>query len=304
VEDRAMSSVLFDTPGPKAIVRYRWIGAATVLVVAGILAFVVFRFIETGQFTASKWKLFTFPRVWEQILQATGATLSAFAVAAVCSVVLGLVLAIGRLSDHKVINVPFTIFIEFFRAVPVLILMMLMYYGLPPLGFTFVTPFVAVAIALTLYNGAVFSEIFRAGIESLPKGQGEAAYAIGLRKSAVLRLILFPQAIRAMLPVIIAQLVVALKDTALGFLITYQELLYLAKQFGSQALYGSPIIPSIIVMGSIYIVLCLILSGVAKIVEVRTRRSPRTPKEQAVTEDTTTKILGIQAGNQSSGASI
>lgn len=299
-----MSSVLFDTPGPKAIVRYRWIGVATVLVVAGILAFVVFRFIETGQFTASKWKLFTFPRVWEQILQATGATLSAFAVAAVCSVVLGLVLAIGRLSDHKVINVPFTIFIEFFRAVPVLILMMLMYYGLPPLGFTFVTPFVAVAIALTLYNGAVFSEIFRAGIESLPKGQGEAAYAIGLRKSAVLRLILFPQAIRAMLPVIIAQLVVALKDTALGFLITYQELLYLAKQFGSQALYGSPIIPSILVMGSIYIVLCLILSGVAKIVEVRTRRSPRTPKEQAVTEDTTTKILGIQAGNQSSGASI
>ncbi|CAH0206668.1 amino acid ABC transporter permease [Plantibacter sp. VKM Ac-2885] len=299
-----MSSVLFDTPGPKAIVRYRWIGAATVLVVAGILAFVVFRFIETGQFTASKWKLFTFPRVWEQILQATGATLSAFAVAAVCSVVLGLVLAIGRLSDHKIISVPFTIFIEFFRAVPVLILMMLMYYGLPPLGFTFVTPFVAVAIALTLYNGAVFSEIFRAGIESLPKGQGEAAYAIGLRKSAVLRLILFPQAIRAMLPVIIAQLVVALKDTALGFLITYQELLYLAKQFGSQALYGSPIIPSIIVMGSIYIVLCLILSGVAKIVEVRTRRSPRTPKEQAVTEDTTTKILGIQAGNQSSGASI
>ncbi|ROR82134.1 amino acid ABC transporter membrane protein 2, PAAT family [Plantibacter flavus] len=299
-----MSSVLFDTPGPKAIVRYRWIGAATVLVVAGILAFVVFRFIETGQFTASKWKLFTFPRVWEQILQATGATLSAFAVAAVCSVVLGLILAIGRLSDHKIISVPFTIFIEFFRAVPVLILMMLMYYGLPPLGFTFVTPFVAVAIALTLYNGAVFSEIFRAGIESLPKGQGEAAYAIGLRKSAVLRLILFPQAIRAMLPVIIAQLVVALKDTALGFLITYQELLYLAKQFGSQALYGSPIIPSIIVMGSIYIVLCLILSGVAKIVEVRTRRSPRTPKEQAVTEDTTTKILGIQAGNQSSGASI
>ncbi|MGK9148552.1 amino acid ABC transporter permease [Plantibacter flavus] len=293
-----MSSVLFDTPGPKAIVRYRWIGVATVIVVAGILAFIVFRFIETGQFSAAKWKLFTFPRVWEQILQATGATLSAFAVAAVCSVVLGLVLAVGRLSDHRIISVPFTIFIEFFRAVPVLILMMLMYYGLPPLGLTFVTPFVAVAVALTLYNGAVFSEIFRAGIESLPKGQGEAAYAIGLRKSAVLRLILFPQAIRAMLPVIIAQLVVALKDTALGFLITYQELLYLAKQFGSQALYGSPIIPSIIVMGSIYIVLCLILSGIAKIVEVRTRRSPRSPKEQALPEVTTTQILGVQSGTQ------
>lgn len=299
-----MSSVLFDTPGPKAIVRYRWIGAATVLIVAGILAFIVYRFIETGQFTEAKWKLFTFPRVWEQILQATGATLSAFAVAAVCSIVLGLILAIGRLSDHKIISVPFTIFIEFFRAVPVLILMMLMYYGLPPLGFSFVTPFISVVVALTLYNGAVFSEIFRAGIESLPKGQGEAAYAIGLRKSGVMRLILFPQAIRAMLPVIIAQLVVALKDTALGFLITYQELLYLAKQFGSQALYGSPIIPSILVMGSIYIVLCLILSGVAKIVEVRTRRSPRSPKEQAIPEVTTTQILGVQSGNQSSGVNL
>jgi len=299
VEDRAMSSVLFDTPGPKAVVRYRWIGAATVVVVAAILAFIIYRFIETGQFTEAKWKLFTFPRVWEQILQATGATLSAFAVAAVCSIVLGLVLAIGRLSDHRWVSVPFTIFIEFFRAVPVLILMMLMYYGLPPLGFSFVTPFVSVVVALTLYNGAVFSEIFRAGIESLPKGQGEAAYAIGLRKSGVMRLILFPQAIRAMLPVIIAQLVVALKDTALGFLITYQELLYLAKQFGSQALYGSPIIPSIIVMGSIYIVLCLILSGVAKIVEVRTRRSPRSPKEEVAPEVTTTQLLGVQYGDQS-----
>lgn len=294
-----MSSVLFDTPGPKAVVRYRWIGAATVVVVAAILAFIIYRFIETGQFTEAKWKLFTFPRVWEQILQATGATLSAFAVAAVCSIVLGLVLAIGRLSDHRWVSVPFTIFIEFFRAVPVLILMMLMYYGLPPLGFSFVTPFVSVVVALTLYNGAVFSEIFRAGIESLPKGQGEAAYAIGLRKSGVMRLILFPQAIRAMLPVIIAQLVVALKDTALGFLITYQELLYLAKQFGSQALYGSPIIPSIIVMGSIYIVLCLILSGVAKIVEVRTRRSPRSPKEEVAPEVTTTQLLGVQYGDQS-----
>ncbi|MGG7464351.1 amino acid ABC transporter permease [Plantibacter sp. YIM 135347] len=285
-----MSSVLFDTPGPKAVVRYRWIGLATVVIVVAIFAFIVYRFIETGQFTASKWKLFTFPRVWEQILQATGATLSAFAVAAVLSLVLGLVLAIGRLSDHKIVSVPFTIFIEFFRAVPVLILMMLMYYGLPPLGVK-VTPFIAVVVGLTLYNAAVFSEIFRAGIESLPRGQKEAGYAIGLRKSGVMRIILFPQAIRAMMPVIIAQLVVTLKDTALGFLITYQELLYLAKQFGSQALYGSPIIPSIIVMGSIYIVLCLILSGIAKWVEIRTRRSPRV---RGARLDTTLEVTDTQ----------
>lgn len=286
-----MSSVLFDLPGPRAVIRNRWIGLVTILVVAGIVTFIVVRFAQAGQFSAAKWKIFTFPRVWEQIGIAAGATLGAFACAAVLSLVLGLLLAIGRLSEHRVISVPVTIFIEFFRAVPVLILMMIMYYGLRPLGLTFINPFVAVVAALTLYNAAVHSEIFRAGIESLPKGQKEAGYAIGLRKSGVMRLILFPQGIRAMLPVIIAQLVVTLKDTALGFLITYQELLYMAKQLGSQALYGSPIIPSILVIGAIYVGLCLILSGIAKWVEVRTRRSSRV---RGARLDTTREITDTQ----------
>lgn len=94
--------------------------------------------------------------------------------------------------------------------------MMIMYYGLPPLGVDFMTPFLAVVIGLALYNGSVLAEVFRSGVESLPTGQREAGYAIGLRKSQVLSIILMPQAIRAMLPVIISQLVVILKDTALA----------------------------------------------------------------------------------------
>ena len=85
-------------------------------------------------------------------------------------------------------------------------------------------------IALIVYNGSVLAEVLRAGVESLPRGQREAGYAIGLRKAGVMRLILLPQAIRAMMPVIISQLVVTLKDTALGFIITYPELLYLRPQ--------------------------------------------------------------------------
>ena len=266
-----MSSVLYDTPGPRAIRRNRILGVVTVLVVAAVLAFVVYRLFETGQFESKKWELFTLPLVHQNMFNALLNTLQAFAYAAVLSLILGLVLSLGRMSVHKWVKYPATAFIELFRAVPLLILMFILYYGLPPLGVEGITPFIAVVTGLTLYNGSVLAEVFRAGVEGLPIGQAESGYAIGLRKSQVMRIILLPQAVRNMLPVIISQLVVVLKDTALGFLITYQELLFLAKFYGSQGQYGSPIIPSAIVFGTIYILLCLALAGVAKLVELRLR---------------------------------
>jgi glutamate transport system permease protein len=286
MEGGPMSSVLYDVPGPRAIRRNRILAVLTAVVVAAALAFIVYRFIASGQFTADKWEIFTFPLVHQRILEATLTTLSAFGVAAIASLMLGLLLSIGRLSNHAVIRIPVMLFTELFRAVPVLILMMIMYYGLPPLGVDFMTPFLAVVIALTLYNGSVLAEVFRAGVESLPKGQTEAGYAIGMRKSAVMAVIQYPQAIRAMMPVIISQLVVVLKDTALGFIVTFQELLFLAKFYGGQAQYGSPIIPSTIVFGTIYILLCLALSGVAKWVEVRSRRNPRISKVAEAAQST------------------
>ncbi|MBG9886160.1 amino acid ABC transporter permease, partial [Bacillus toyonensis] len=223
-----MTSVLYDVPGPKAILRNRILGAVTVLIVLAGLGFVGYRFWVTGQFDASRWYVFTFSNVWMQILKALGNTLGAFALAAVLSLALGFLLAIGRLSDHAWVRVPVTVVTEFFRAVPVLVLMMLLFYGLPVVGMK-MDPYWAVVLALMVYNGSVLAEVLRAGIEALPRGQKEAGFAIGLRKSGVMRLILLPQAIRAMLPVIVAQLVVTMKDTALGFIITYPELLYYAK---------------------------------------------------------------------------
>ncbi|PCE16067.1 amino acid ABC transporter permease [Microbacterium sp. SZ1] len=267
-----MTSVLYDVPGPKAILRNRLLGVATVVVILALLGFIVWRFAVSGQFDASRWYVFTFSAVWTQIFGALGRTLAAFALAGVLSLVVGFVLAIGRLSDHAWIRVPVTVITEVFRAVPVLVLMMLLYYGLPTVGVK-MEPYWAVVIALMVYNGSVLAEVIRAGVESLPRGQKEAGYAIGLRKSGVMRLILLPQAIRAMLPVIVAQLVVTLKDTALGFIITYPELLYFAKQLTSQQ--GRPVLQSAFVIGGIYIVMCLILSGIARWLEIRTRRSPK-----------------------------
>ncbi|WP_166981638.1 amino acid ABC transporter permease [Paramicrobacterium fandaimingii] len=293
-----MSTVLYDAPGPRARVRNRILAVITTLIVLGILGFIVYRFIISGQFTAQKWELFRYTAVWRAIGGATLTTLSAFAVAAVGSLLLGFILSVGRMSVHAWIRVPVTVFTEIFRAIPVLILMLIMYYGLPPLGFDFITPYIAVVTGLILYNGSVLAEVFRSGVESLPGGQSEAGYAIGMRKTAVMSIILYPQAIRAMMPVIISQLVVVLKDTALGFIITFQELLYLAKFYGSQVTYDSPIIPSTIIFGSIYIGLCLLLAGVAKWVELRSRSSKKLPRDPGASESLAaaeTKAIAMQS---------
>jgi len=267
-----MSSVLFDVPGPRAVARNRLIGVATVLVVLAVLGWVVWRLFATGQFSAEKWNIFTFSAVWIRFGEGLLATLAAFAVAGVGSLALGFLLGIGRLSEHAWVREPVRWIIEVLRAVPVLILMMLLYYGLPVIGVK-MPPYWAVVIALIVYNGSVLAEVLRAGIESLPRGQKEAGYAIGLRKTGVMYFILIPQAVRAMMPVIIAQLVVALKDTALGFIITYQELLYVINQIGNQAPYGSPLIPAAIVGGSMYVAVCLLLSYIAY--RLQKRAKPR-----------------------------
>jgi glutamate transport system permease protein len=293
MEGGAMTSVLYDVPGPRAIARNRILGVITVLVVAAIVGFFVWRLAVTGQFSAEKWAAFTYTNVWLQIGFATLRTLAAFAVAGIGALILGFALAIGRMSEHRWVRTPVTAIVEFLRAVPVLIFMFLLYYGLPVLGVK-MAPYWAVVIALVLYNGSVLAEVIRAGVESLPRGQKEAGYAIGLRKSGVMRLVLLPQAIRAMLPVIIAQLVVTLKDTALGFIITYPELLFYARYLGSQSQLDSPIVPATIVIGSIYIGLCLILSLIANQVEKRMRRSPKVTRDPRQKDGTDTQLIVAQ----------
>ncbi|SFW90205.1 amino acid ABC transporter permease [Amycolatopsis australiensis] len=269
-----MSNVLFDVPGPKARLRYRTYAVIGTVVVLAFIAYIGWRFYDSGQFTARKWEWLQYAQVQRDLLNAVLSTLQAFAVAAVLALVFGAIFAAGRLSDHAWIRGIAGFVVEFFRAIPALILMFLFYFGLPTVGVP-MTPFLGVVFGLTLYNGSVLAEVFRAGIQSLPKGQSEAAYALGMRKTQVMFLVLLPQAIRAMLPTIISQLVVLLKDTALGFIITFQELLYYARYIGSQGAFGRPIVPSTIVATAIYVVMCLLLTALATYLERRNRRNKK-----------------------------
>jgi glutamate transport system permease protein len=264
------ASALFDLPGPKARLRYRLYAVIGTVLIAGAIAYVVYRFIDAGQFDGKLWEWLEYQQIQTDLLAALGNTLTAFALAALLSLVFGAIFAAGRLSDHAVIRVPSMLIVELFRAIPAVILMFIFHYGIQ-LG----DPFNSVVLALMFYNGSVLAEVFRAGILSLPRGQSEAAYAVGMRKTQVMMLVLLPQALRAMLPAIVSQLVVVLKDTALGFLITYEELLYYARNLGGVAQFGRPLIPVTIVVAAMYITMCLLLAWLANYLSKRERKSKK-----------------------------
>ncbi|MEU3351260.1 amino acid ABC transporter permease [Streptomyces sp. NPDC037389] len=264
-------SVLYDVPGPRTRARNRLYGALSTVAIAGLIGFVIYRLDATGQFQAGLWDDYEYTETQQRIVDGLLTTLKTFAVAAVLSLALGTVLATARLSDHRPVRWAATAVVEFFRAMPLLIMIFLLYAAV----FTS-EPMWALVIGLTLYNGSVQAEIFRSGINAVPRGQSEAAYAIGLRKTQVMTSVLVPQAVRSMLPSIISQLVVTLKDTSLGFIILYEELLFVGKAFAQQTPPVNGVyafIPMVIVFGSIYILLCLALSSVATWVERRTQRS-------------------------------
>ncbi|QZT64388.1 amino acid ABC transporter permease [Mycolicibacterium austroafricanum] len=270
-------SVLFDVPGPRARLRNHAVSAVTVVVVL-LVAWVVYARLDSrGQLTAAKWEPFLTADLWRTyVLPGIEGTLTAAAVSIVLALALGLVLGVGRLSTHTAIRWTSSVFVEFFRAVPVLIMMIFAYFLY---AFYDVFPSKHLALAgvitgLTLYNGAVIAEIVRAGVHALPRGQAEAASALGLTWGQTMRSILLPQAITSMLPVLISQLVVVLKDTALGYQITFVEMVRQGTVIGSA--YGN-YIPALIVIALLMIALNFTLSWLATRLERRMRRSRKGP---------------------------
>ena len=252
-------NVLFDAPGPKTVARHRIYTVLAALALVGVLAFVVWRLYENGQFEYELWEPFVTPAYIEALLvDGLLVTLQMAFSAVLLAVIFGVVFGVGKLSDHAWIRWPCWAVVEFFRAVPVLLLMILVWfsYGIARES----SSYWAVVIALMLYNGAVLAEVFRAGLLAVPRGQAEAAYAVGMRKTQVMNVILLPQAVKIMLPAIISQMVVALKDTSLGYavaapgLTAVGDLIY--GQFQNQ-------VPTAMVLAVIYISVNLVLTAIA-----------------------------------------
>ena len=259
-----MSNVLFDAPGPTAVRRHRVIAVATVVGLLAVAAAVIWKLAVEDQFTADRWEPFVTPAIIEFLLEGLLYTLLAAAVAIIVALVFGVVFGIGKLSDHSLLRWPSWTVVEFFRAVPLLMLILFLWtlHGLPT-GTEALLPLIE---GLILYNGSVLAEVFRAGILAVPKGQAEAAFAVGMRKNQVMRIIQLPQAVKIMLPAIISQCIVALKDTSLGYYIGAVVLTSQGKQIW--VAFQNKLAVAI-VLAAVYITLNLLLDQLGRWVERR-----------------------------------
>jgi glutamate transport system permease protein len=257
-------SVLFDAPGPRTIARHRIYTLVTIVALLGFIAFTVYKLDEKGQLEYDLWEPFFTPD-YLRVLFVDGLlkTLQMAFGAIVLAVFFGLLFGVGKVSDRGWIRWPSWLVVEFFRAVPVLLLMVFVFYLLA-VGDGPLSSLWCVIIALTLYNGSVLAEVFRAGINAVPQGQVEAAYALGMRKTQVMITIQLPQAVKIMLPALVSQCVVALKDTSLGYYILAPGLTAVGKQ-----IYGEfhNQVPTALVVTAIYVTVNLILTGIATLLQ-------------------------------------
>ena len=263
-------NVLFDAPGPRARMRHRLYSLLFLVLVAALLYWIYRKFDEAGQFEPELWERLTSSGVSEELLDGLRFTLQAAGIAIVTSVIFGFFVATARLSDHRWISRPAVAIVEFFRAIPLLLLLIFLFVFIQQQAdFERQTnALVALVAGLTLYNGAVLAEVFRAGIQAVPRGQSEAAYAIGMRKTQVMTLILTPQAVKYMLPAIISQCVVVLKDTSLGAVaFAYGPELVRAGRLISQFVGSS--LMTYLVIAAIFIAMNSILSALAYWLERR-----------------------------------
>jgi glutamate transport system permease protein len=262
------AAVLADKLGPRGRRRVRvgsWVAAA---LIGFVVVVAVRRLSDKGQFAWEKWEPLTQWQVLKFLLLGLWATVRAAAAGMAIALVLGTVLALARLSRSLPVRWLATIWVEFFRGLPLILLILFSYIGLRRQGLD-ITPFRALVLALALYDGAMLGEIFRAGILSLARGQTEAAYAIGLSYWQTMFFVVVPQAARRMTPAIVSQLITLLKDTSLGYVITYEELLRRGRNTGD--FFHDPL-QALAFVAVVYIAVNFTLSRVAQRLEARQQR--------------------------------
>lgn len=265
------ATVLYDAPGPRGRRVNLLLTVATVVLSVLILGWIGWTLNNNGQLEASKWTPFLDSLTWRTyLLPGLWGTLKSAFVSIILAMVVGVLLGLGRLSELAWLRWICAMIVEFFRAIPVLLLMIFAYqlfaeYNMVP---SRQLAFAAVVFALTMYNGSVVAEILRSGINSLPKGQTEAARALGMSHQQTMRTILLPQAIAAMLPALIAQMVIALKDSALGYQIGYVEVVRSGIQSAS---FNQNFLASLTIVAIIMILINWALTSLAQRVERQLR---------------------------------
>lgn len=208
---------------------------------------------------------------WPQLLTAAGYTLTLTAFAFLLAVVLGVALALARLSHRPALRRFARGYIEVMRGIPTLALLFLLYFGLPPLGIL-LDEFVAGFVGLGLISAGYVAEIFRGGIEAMHRGQREAALAIGMTPMQAFRRIILPQATRIVLPPLLNMLIVVLKDSSVCSIISTPELMLRAKDLATESFLPMHLY---LLTGAMYFAMAAPMSILVRRLEVHMRRGLR-----------------------------
>ena len=225
---RSLEDILFGAPSPQA---RKITQVVSLIAAAGLIALaggVVWRFHSAGQLEARFWEFFAWPTTWAFLAKGLLGTLASSAMAAVIALSLGLVLLAGRLARPRIVRWPSIAVIEFLRGTPTLLLIYVCFLVLPAAGIKLGTYWM-LTLPIGLSTAAVVAEVYRAGVLAVPRGQTDAARSLGLTEVQVFRLVVFPQAVRFIVPALVAQLVIVVKDTTFGYIVTYGELMQNAK---------------------------------------------------------------------------
>ncbi|MFZ4289426.1 amino acid ABC transporter permease [Variovorax sp. HJSM1_2] len=225
---RPLEDILFGDTSPRSAALTRSVSAVVSASLLGLLAAIVFRFYDAGQFAARFWEFFAWPTTWTFLAKGLLGTVQSAAMAAVIALVLGLVLMLGRMSRLRLARWPSVALIEFLRGVPTLLLIYVCFLVLPSVGIKLSTYWM-LTLPIGLSTAAVVAEVYRAGVLAVPRGQTDAARSLGLTEAQVFVFVVFPQALRYIVPALVAQLVIVVKDTTFGYVVTYGELMQNAK---------------------------------------------------------------------------
>ena len=282
------ASVLYDAPGPRARRNTLIFTAIALVALAGVVVLALVQLGNPGQLDGAKWgPIFNpgnryFLAVWSSLGTGLLVTIEAAAITLVLAVAIGTLLSVLRFTSSPAYRWLVVGVVELLRGLPVVITIYFASRVLPELGVK-LPPLWYLVIGLTAYNCVIIAEILRSGIAALPRGQAEAAYALGMTRFQVLRLILLPQAFRIMLPALISQLVVIVKDTSLGFLVVagFSEFVRAANTviqfFGGSEGINLPLQMYL----AVAIVFILINYSLGKLAEYIDRRSSRSKKAVA-----------------------
>lgn len=262
--------MLYETPGPKTRKRIRLFTALAVLLLAGLSGLVIHRFAVTGQFAEKYWSFFTRMTTWRFLGEGLLTSMEAALTGSAIAFALGFLLMRGKIRRNRILNAVSTALIEFTRGVPTLLFIYFFFLVVPRTGWK-PSAFWKITLPCAISACGVVAEALRSGVNAVSKGQTEAALSLGLTETRLFYKVVFPQAFRFVIPSLIAELVIVLKDTTFAYIVTCADLMQNAKVLISN--YDA-MLSVYLVVAVIYILINYILNKISDRLALRLRRTP------------------------------